>query len=149
MLKTIDEEDETKQAESKFICILYYTCRSEETDYSKGDSGIVSSAWGDKDIPPTKNRFSSVKEALAHILEINGFSSLKNDWSSDYWDGSGYDTGLFECYPLVDVNNMEASEEDVEAWKRGEKRLWQCAVRAHLAVRTERSLLPDEIKAIN
>ena len=112
-----------------------YTAASTEEVWDKGEVGGPCSFWTSKDLPVNGNSegFASVREALDAILKANCFS-LGNSWED--WVSSGFDDepGRFDVDVLVN-EDFEASESEIESWKAGKKRLWNCHIVARLEIR--------------
>lgn len=123
-----------KEGERYFV--KDYTAESTEDVWDRGEVGRPCSFWCSKDLPVDGNSegFASVKEALDAILKANCFS-LGNSWED--WVSAGFDDepGRFDTDVMVDDQNSEATESEIESWKAGKKRLWNCHVVARLEVR--------------
>lgn len=123
-----------KEGERYFV--KDYTAESLEDVYDKGESGRSGWFWTSKEIPVNGNSegFASVREALDAILKANCFS-LGNSWED--WVSAGFDDepGRFDTDVMVDDQNSEATESEIESWKAGKKRLWNCHIVARLEVR--------------
>ena len=57
------------------------------------------------------------------------------------------EAGRFDISVMVDADNYEATEHDIEEWKAGRKRLWECQISVYLGVCAERDLTTEEIAA--
>ena len=122
----------------KFI-VTSYTAQSEENSYRDGIiSDHPSSFWDNRDCP-AKGRFDTVADALRAVCKANCF-----DYDPDAWfvDEDGDNEPYFIGDVLVDANNAEASPAEVEAWKKGECRLWNC--RLEVFIKKQEEALPLE-----
>ena len=106
----------------KYI-VTSYTAESEQDDYANGIVSGVCSEWSERDLP-VKGRFSTVEEALEAVCKANCFNWNRENWFMDECDDEPRFIGDF----LVDVNNAEASEYEVEEWKKGRRNLWNCRI---------------------
>ena len=86
--------------------------------------------------------FRTVRDALDKVMDTLCYERT-GDWVS--WVGDG-EAVRFETTTRVDENGNEATEEEVEMWRRYEKRLWRCTVSVRLGVRTVRDLTKEEVK---
>ena len=48
---------------------------------------------------------------------------------------------------MVDADNCEATRSEIEEWKAGRTRLWNCQISVYLGVCAERDLTLEEIAA--
>jgi hypothetical protein len=120
------------------IHVKYYCAYTTETKYGDGEIGVTNSAW-DIYSNPVDGGFGTVTEALKTICEKN---SLEYDPENIvHWAKA---IGRFTIMTLVDENNFEASQSEIELWKTGNKRLWNCYLEVYLCVRTERELTAEE-----
>ena len=128
------------------IVVAHYSAESEEDIFDKGLTGRVGSWWCNSDCP-ADGRYYSVESALKAVCEANCFDYKKSDWENDPCDEG--EVGRFDADFLVDVENRQVSPDEtekIEAWKRGEVRLWNCHVAVYLEVSAEnRPLELDEI----
>jgi len=128
-------------------CVL---CHTAEDSYEHGESLNQSRSWTDRDLQMDRTvGYATVGEALAAVCKSNCF-----DYKKENWENFGVECGepdeysRFETDTLVCDDGTEASPSEIEAWKRGKKRLWNCHVSAYLEVRTEpRALTEDEAKS--
>lgn len=86
--------------------------------------------------------FNTIQDALDKVMDTLCYERTGN-WTA--WVGDG-EIGRFEATTLVDENGNEATKEEVEMWRRYEKRLWLCTVSVRLGVRTVRDLTREEVK---
>ena len=127
------------------IFVKRVNCLCEE---DVANRGIVPSKstweWDCDSFHLDEHGFRSVQDALDKVMDVLCYNRTK-DWLA--WTESG-ERGRFEATTYVDENGSEATEEEVEMWKRGEKRLWYCTVSANLAVRTVRDFTEDEVRNV-
>lgn len=129
------------------IVVAHYSAESEEDIFDKGLTGRVGSWWCNSDCP-ADGRYFSVESALKAVCEANCFDYDREDWECDPCDEG--EVGRFDADFLVDEQNSQVVPKcdgaKIEAWKRGEARLWNCHVSVHLEVSAEpRPLELDEI----
>ena len=62
------------------------------------------------------------------------------DFGKDY----GEEYGRFDGDVLVNDENSEASSDEIEKWKKDEKRLWNCHILVRLEIRSVRPFGPDD-----
>lgn len=127
------------------IFIRRVDCLCEE---DVADRGIVPSKsswdWNCDSFHLEDHGFRSVLDALDKVSDTLCFDRTK-DWIA--WTEDG-ERGRFEATAYVDADGSEATERDVEMWKRGKKRLWYCTVSARLAIRTVRDFTEDEVRNV-
>ena len=127
------------------IYIRHYDAITTEDVFDKGEIGNSCYAWDGKD-NPVDGRFNSVPDALAAVCEKNFFTNHPELWTN--WGREiGTEAGRFSFSVLVDDNNCEASKSEIEKWKRGEMRLWDCTLNVYLGVVAERELTAEEVAA--
>ena len=127
------------------IYIRHYDATTTEDVFDKGEIGNSLYAWDSKD-NPVNGRFDSVADALAAVCYKNYFTNNPK-WWTNWGKEMGEETGRFSFSILVDANNCEASEGEIEKWKRGEMRLWNCTLNVYLGVVAERELTNEEVVA--
>ena len=131
------------------ICVQSYFCQSCEDKYETGCETRIDSCWdsschGSGGV--ANCAFDSVKEALEAVCRENCFKFVPENWEKfdeDYENATRFDS----CF-MVDEDNCEASPSEIEAWKRGEKRLWCCDVSVMLCRRTDSRLSDDECRLV-
>jgi len=99
-----------------------------EDDYKDGELGFVN-YWTGKDILGTAmfNDFESIADILKmlndkYLYIWKDADNIKN-WAI-FEDPDLKDEIRFDCDTTVDVDNNVAGESDLEAWKNGEKKLY-------------------------
>lgn len=99
-----------------------------EDDYKEGELEFVNS-WTGKDVLGTAmfNDFESIGAILKllndkYLYIWKDADNIKN-WAI-FEDPDLKDEIRFDCDTMVDVNNSVADESDLEAWKNGEKKLY-------------------------
>ena len=129
------------------IYVAGFWCDTTEDNWETGeDPGSRGSSWGHKDLGfDTSKGFDSVGQALAAVCDSNCFRYKKDNWI-DFGADFDEERGRFDGDVLVDNENSEASPGEIEEWKKGEKRLWNCHVIVRLEVRSVRPLGPDEVE---
>ena len=124
------------------IHVKYYCAYTTETTPIDGEIGDTNSPWDSYD-NPVNGGFDTIGEALRSVCKKNGLEydpeNIVN-WARTYGNG----VGRFTIMTLVDENNREASESEIELWKSGNKRLWNCNVEVQLCVIAERELTAEE-----
>ena len=127
------------------IYVAGFWCESTETSWETGeDPTRRGAAWGNKDIGFDKDRpFDTVGQALAAVCESNSFKYVPKSWI-DFGKDYGEEYGRFDGDVLVDDENVEASPDEIEKWKEGEKRLWNCHILVRLEIRSVRPFGPDD-----
>lgn len=128
------------------IYIRHYDATTTEDVFDKGEIGNSNYAWDSKD-NPVNGRFDSVADALAAVCDKNYFTNHPECWTNWGKEFGRGEMGRFSFSTLVDVNNCEASESEIAAWKRGEIRLWNCDLNVYLGVCAERDLTESEVMA--
>lgn len=119
----------------KFIVDSYFAETTEDS-YKNGElPSSHGSWWSDRDCP-AKGYFDTISDALNAISKANYFDAAKWEWD-DY-------NGTFFTDVLVDVDNSEASEPEIEAWKKGGTRLWNCRLTATIKKQGEPVSLDEE-----
>lgn len=107
----------------KFIVDSYFAETTEDS-YEKGElPNGERSYWSDRDCP-VRGYFDTISDALNAICRANYFDETKWEWD-DY-------NGQFYADILVDVDNSEASKYEIDAWKKGKFRLWNCRLTANV-----------------
>lgn len=112
-------------------------------DYENGYTGSTTSCWTSKDIP-VEGSFNSIQEALEAVCEANYFKYKADAWL-DWFKEFGDTPGRFDFSTLVREDTTEADADDIEQWKKGERKLWACDITAYLIVRNERELTAEEL----
>lgn len=107
-----------------FVVESYFAQSTEDT-YENGEiPNGFGSWWDDGDCEPKGQFFESIGDALKAVCEANCFDFDQKQW--EYDESNGY----FFTDVLVDVDNAQASELEIESWKKGEIRLWNCRIHA-------------------
>lgn len=132
---------------SEKIFVEYYSAECTEDDFNKGEVGRATSYWTSKDLP-VEGGFSSVSDALKAICSANCFDYQPEGWIN-WLEEYGDDAGRFDFQVLVCDDNTEASKSEIEAWKNGEIKLYNCYIVAHLSVRSIRQLTTVECATFN
>ena len=127
------------------IYVAGFWCESTEDNYETGeDPSRRGAAWGNKDIGFDKDRpFDTVGQALAAVCESNGFEYAPKSWI-DFGKEYGEEHGRFDGDVLVDDDNTEATPDEIEEWKKSEKRLWNCHILVRLEIRSVRPFGHDD-----
>lgn len=124
------------------IVVKHYDVETYEDVLEEGESTSMGTCWNGRDIP-IDEAFTTAREALNAVAEANGWNPDKVYWMDRHAEGVG-ESGTYDGDILVDVDNAEANAGDVEAWKRGERRLWNARIYVELSWREERSLTEAE-----
>ena len=128
-------------------CVL---CHTAEDSYADGESLNQSRSWTGRDLQMDRTvGYATVGEALAAVCMFNFLHYRKENWTNFGVEcGEPGEYSRFETDTLVRDDGAEASPSEIEDWKRGKKRLWNCHVSAYLVVRAEpRALTEDEAKS--
>lgn len=130
--------------DNEYFYVKSYTCETVEDDYEKGEVGGNCAYWSGNDFKSHDMKFKTVKDALEQILHEQCFDE-KLSWL-DFFNESGYeaDIGRFDCDATVDAENIEASSSQIEAWKKGELKLYNCHIVAYIGIRSERGLSAED-----
>jgi len=133
------------------IYIKSFDCTSEEDVYKEGiiiDGEKSSWTSDDYNLKDGENGFESVKDALDKVLDICLFEkdAKWQNFGLEFDDKREY--GRFDTDVLVDENNNELTKEEIEMWKRGEKRAWNCHICAYLGIMSVRNFTKKEIEEI-
>ena len=130
------------------IYVKSYDCTSTEDDREHGESLDPSSSWTSRDtrFENAPDGYASVEDALKAVCKNEFFDFVKENWISfgkDYGDKYG----RFDGDVMVNDANSQASKSEIEAWKKGEERLWNCHICVYLEIRTMREFAPEDIEA--
>lgn len=127
------------------IYVAGFWCDTTEDRWKTGEDPDGSgSSWGHRDVGfDTGRGFDTVGQALAAVCESNCFKYIPENWI-DFGADFNEERGRFDGDVLVDAENSEASPSEIEEWKKGEKRLWNCHVVARLEVRSVRPFGPED-----
>ena len=117
-----------------------------EDSYEKGEGKFVNN-WDIREISPVLELtdYNTVKELLEKLNEKYLYHSSKKDEGVKNWfifedpDLAKKGEIRFDTDQLVDVDNQEASEYEVETWKKGEKQLYN----AHTALYVKAIIVED------
>lgn len=132
--------------ENEYFYVKSYYCETVEDDYEKGEVGENCSYWDGKDFPSRDMKFKSIKDALEQILREQCYDE-SNKWLDFFADsGDESDRGYFDCDVTVNENNSEAYDGEIAAWKKGELKLYNCHIVAHIGIRSERELSDEELQ---
>ena len=127
------------------IYVAGFWCETTEDNYETGeDPGKHGASWGNWGINfDTGRPFDTVGQALAAVCESNCFKYVPKSWI-DFGKEYGDEYGRFDGDVLVDDENTEATPDEIEEWKKGEKRLWNCHIVVRLEIRSIRPFGPDD-----
>lgn len=130
--------------ENEYFYVKSYSCESTEDDYERGEIGGTCAFWDGKGFSSRDMKFKSVKEALEQILREQCYDE-SNKWL-DVFKETEEETerGRFDCDIIVDENNSEAYEGEIEAWKNGKLKLYNCHITAYIGVSSERELSDED-----
>jgi hypothetical protein len=135
-----------KENEKFFITSWY--AETNLDSYEHGEIG-GGSEWDWRDMRFDLSKpFDSVSDALKAVCKVNAFDWEKKNWES-WFKEYGEDPGRFDGGFMVDEENCEATEEDLELWKKNRKKLWCCRIQVNVEVRPvlpSRPLTPAEAK---
>ncbi len=122
----------------KFFVVDWFSASTEEDSYKDGilpnSSG---SSWGEGDMGFKSGYYRTIEDALKAVCEANYF-----DYDPDSWEY--FEDGQFNGQFMVDVNNSEATDGDIEEWKKGRKRLWCCDISVHIKKQSLAEDVTDE-----
>lgn len=127
------------------IYIKSYLAFTTEDVFNNGEVGDTFCAWTSSD-NPVKGRFTAIEDALKAVCDANCFDYCANSWYNIGIDLPD-ETGRFDFSVLVDADNCEATHSEIEEWKAGRKRLWNCNMSVYLGVCAERELTQEEVAA--
>lgn len=125
-------KEDAEQFEGTKFFIESWSAESTEDNWENGESLHVDSSWDGKDIPVNGN-FDTVEKAIEAVCKANYFTFDPENWVAFK------DESILHGDVLVDENNEEARDPDIAAWKKGEKRLWNC----HLTVKVMKRTAPQ------
>ena len=130
------------------IYVKSYDCASTEDDWEHGESLNPSSSWTSEDtrFKNAENGYATAAEALEAVCENEFFDFVKENWiafGKDYGD----EFGRFDGDVLVNNDNAQASPSEIEKWKKGEQKLWNCHVHVYLEIRTVREFTLEDAEA--
>lgn len=130
------------------IYVKSFWASTVQDDWEKGETGGECASWNDRELGFRNHPagYASIEEALKAVCESNSFDYRKEQWIAfgpDYGD----EMSRFDGDYLVDVNNSEASKDEIEEWKKGGKKLWNCHLAVNLEIRTSRELTEDEARS--
>lgn len=77
------------------------------------------------------------------MCENNYFKYVSKNWI-DFGKAYEEEYGRFDGDVLVNEENSEASPDEIEEWKKGEKRLLNCHILVRLEIRSVRPFGPDD-----
>jgi len=80
---------------------------------------------------------------LKAICEANCFDYKPDSWCN-WLAESGEEAGRFDFVTLVCEDNTEACQSEIEEWKHGKRKLYECLIVARLSVRSVRELTSEE-----
>lgn len=130
------------------IYVRSYDCWSTQDEFENGESLTPSSIWTSRDarFKNAPDGYASVEDALKAVCKNEFFDFVKENWISfgkDYGD----EYGRFDGDVTVDGENCQASKSEIEAWKKGEEKLWNCHICVYLEIRTVREFALEDIGA--
>ena len=133
------------------IYIKSFECETTEDDFICGEVGGMCSYWGSDTtmrIKEKDNHFKSVESALEYVCsEMNCFKFDKASWTNIGVDWSDeLEAGRFDTDILVDNDNSEADESQIEKWKIGKMKLWNCHIIVNLGIRSLREFTMEELE---
>lgn len=129
------------------IYVKNFWCESVEDSYENGETGETGATWSDRDMQfenPDEG-YATVAEALAAVCKSNCFDFDIDSWTSFADESDEDDFGRFDNDTLVNANNVEASQAEIEQWRNGKIRLWNCHTVVNLEVRTVREMTKDDL----
>lgn len=136
--------------ENEYFYVKSYFCESTEDDFERGEVGGVCAYWDGKDQPSHDMKFKSVEDALEQILVEQCFDGDASSWYDFFKDsGDEHDRGRFDCDVTVDADNSAATDSQIEAWKKGELKLYNCHIVVQIGIRSERELSDEDYKTID
>lgn len=138
------EMDANMNANEK-IYVKFYTAYTTEDVFERGEIGLTSYAWSSID-NPIIGRFDTIEDALKAVCEANCFDYVPAN-CLNLGKGIPEEVGRFDISVMVNEDNCEATRSEIEEWKQGRKRLWNCQLSVHLGVCAERDLTPEEVSA--
>lgn len=127
------------------IYVKSYTAYTTEDVFLDGEVGKTNFAWSSKD-NPVRGRFDTIGDALKAVCDANYFDYVPSNFQNVGKDVPE-EAGRFDISFMVDVDNCEATRDDIEEWKAGRKRLWSCQISVYLGVCSERDLTLEEVAA--
>lgn len=134
---------------NEYFYVKSYMCESIEDDYEKGEIGGVCSCWTGKEFPSRDMKFKSVEEALKQVLVEQYFDGDASSWYDFFKDsGDEDDRGRFDCDVTVDDGNSAATDSQIEAWKKGKLKLYNCHIVVQIGIRSEREISDEEYEEI-
>jgi len=127
------------------IYVKRYDCDSTEDDWENGESLTTDSSWdsGDTHFENAEDGYATVEDALKAVCGNECFDFVKENWIA-FGKDLGEDFGRFDGDVMVDDNNAQASKSEIEAWKRKERKLWNCHLRVYLEVRAVREFTLED-----
>jgi len=124
------------------VFVEYYDATCTEDDWKNGIVGSTTSYWTNRDCR-VEGSYSSVSDALKAICEANCFDYKPDSWCN--WLAEyGEEAGRFDFVTLVCEDNTEACPSEIEEWKQGKRKLYECLIVARLSVRSVRELTSEE-----
>jgi hypothetical protein len=131
-----------KDNESFYIKSFY--CETVEDDYEKGEIGDICSYWSGDDFSACSKEYKTIKDALKQIMSDLCYDE-DTEWSDVFAEtGDENERGRFDCDALVDADNSKPYQSQIDAWKEGREKLYNCHIVARIGVRSERELADDE-----
>ena len=122
---------------AKFV-VADFVAESNEDTYEDGEIPNGTGAWwSNKDIP-VPGYFNTIREALEAVCKANYFT-----FNPEWWEYDDYNNDFYTDI-LVDVDNSEASEDEIARWKKGEMRLWNCRIHATIMKQAEPTPLDED-----
>ena len=125
------------------IYVKHYDACTTEDIFLHGEVGKTCCAWTSRE-NPVRGRFDTIEDALKAVCEANCFDYVPAN-CLNFGKDMPEEAGRFDISVMVDVNNCEATRYEIEEWKAGRKRLWNCTLSVYLGVCAERNLTPEEV----
>lgn len=135
---------------NEYFYVQSYSCETVEDDFEKGEVGGNCAYWNGDNFPSRDMKFKSVKEALSQILKEQCFDEKKTEWGDFFTmsENNERERGRFDCDVTVNVDNYEANEQEIEQWKKGKLKLYNCHIVARIGVRYERDISDEEYREL-
>ena len=127
------------------IYVKSYDCTSTLDDYENGESLTPSSGWTSRDtgFENEPDGYASVEEALRDVCKNEFFDFVKENWIS-FGKDFGDEYGRFDGDVMVNNDNSQASKGEIEAWQKGETKLWNCHIHVYLEIRAVREFTEED-----
>ena len=127
------------------IFVKCYDCHSTEDDFKNGE-GEAGASWDSHDtqFENAPEGYASIEDALRAVCENECYKFVKENWiafGKDYGD----EFNRFDGDVMVDEANSQATEFQLEKWKKGEQKLWNCHIHVYLEIHTMREFTRDDL----